>query len=180
MIQVRGKVDPMKRSGRFILYLIINILLSAATTLTVLWLWERAHSIPEVEQVTTTPMLEAVPTDQPEPTQEDIEWVTEDPNVIIRTVVGGGNLNSEYVEVFNQADGAVDLSGWQLVDESENQFTFPALILNNDGAVKVYSKAGSDTVIELYWQAETPIWQSGETVSLLDSDGNTISTYAIP
>ena len=178
----------MKRSGRLVLYLILNILVSAGTILTVLWLWDRAHLGPESSQTSEGTVLEetgiAVPkitsTSQTSSILGEIEWAEEDQQIAIRTVVGTGNLDLEYVEVFNQSDGAVNMSGWQIIDENENQFTFPALILNNGGSVKVYSKGGIDTVIELYWQAEAPIWQSGETVRLLNSDGNTAATYSIP
>lgn len=178
----------MKRSGRLIFYLILNIIVSAASTLTVLWLWERAHSVPESDQTdesatsgeTGISALESTSTSQATSILDEIEWADEDPRIAIRTVVGAGNIELEYIEVFNQSDGAVNMTGWQIVDEMENEFTFPALILNNGGSVKVYSKAGDDTVIELYWQAEASIWQSGETVKLLDSDGNTAATYSIP
>jgi hypothetical protein len=72
------------------------------------------------------------------------------------------------------------MTGWQLVDNEDQRFIFPTLILNNGGAIKVYSKNGNNTVIELYWQADAPVWQSGETVSLLDSSSDLIATYSIP
>lgn len=178
----------MKKSSRLVFYLILNILISAATTLAVLAIWEHTHSISEElpDTATAAPTEsagstdESTPTSQPTSTEAGTTLVTDDLQVIIRTVVGAGNLEAEYVEIYNQTEGTVDLTGWQIQDESENRFTFPALILNNGGSVKVYSKSGSDTVIELYWQADLPIWQSGETVSLVDGDGNTVATYSIP
>ncbi len=178
----------MKKSSRLIFFLIINILISAAATLAVLLLWERAHPNPDIIQSAATQSPENASYSGSNPTHSDssnesedsIELVNENFQIIIRTVVGAGNLESEYVEIFNQTEGVVNLTGWQLLDETENRFTFPALILNNSGTVKVFSKSGDDTVIELYWQADAPIWQPGETVTLLDADGNTITTYSIP
>jgi len=178
----------MKKSSRLIFFLIINILVSAAATLAVLLLWERAHPNPDIIQSAATQPPEDAsysgsnPTqsDSPDEPEEHIELVNENFQIIIRTVVGAGNLESEYVEFFNQTEGVVNLTGWQLLDEAGNRFTFPALILNNSGTVKVFSKSGEDTVIELYWQADAPIWQPGETVTLLDADGNINATYSIP
>jgi len=173
----------MKPKSRLILYILINILVSAATTLTVLWIWERTHPAPEP---LADPLLlpsdnggdpEAVP---PTATLPPFDWVEGQEDVIIHSVVGAGNLAVEYVEIRNQSTGAVDLSGWQLRGGENDAFTFPAIILNEGGAVKVYSKAGNNTVIELYWQAETPVWQPGKTVSLLDAGGTVVSTYSIP
>jgi len=110
----------------------------------------------------------------------DPDLFTEDIQIVIRTVVGAGNLDSEYVEIYNESDGVVDLTGWQLVDEEGDRFTFPALILNIEGAIEVHSKTGEHTVIELYWQADSPIWQPGEIVKLVDAGGNIMATYSIP
>ena len=114
------------------------------------------------------------------PIEPSLAFVREDIQVIIRTIVGAGNLDVEYVEIFNQSEGPVDLSGWQLKDENENTFTFPTLILNSEGSIKVLSKQGTNTVIELYWQADSPIWQSGELANLTDAGGTSIATYSIP
>jgi hypothetical protein len=66
------------------------------------------------------------------------------------------------------------------MDEEGQTFTFPSLILNEGGTVKVRSKAGQDTVIELYWQAESPVWEAGEIVKLLNAEGDIMATYSIP
>jgi hypothetical protein len=66
------------------------------------------------------------------------------------------------------------------MDQDGQVFVFPALILNEGGAIKVLSQKGNNTVIELYWQSEVPIWQPGEIAKLLTADGETIATYSIP
>jgi hypothetical protein len=179
----------MKNKSRLIAYIFLNILISAATTLGVLWLWDQIHPQPQ----TSAGMMTPAPSRQEsssQSAQETVEksttsepaltFINEDIQVIIRTIVGAGNLDVEYVEIFNQSEGPVDLSGWQLKDENDNTFVFPALILNSEGSVKVLTKQGTNTVIELYWQADVPIWQSGEVANLTDANGNSISTYSIP
>ena len=173
----------MKKNPKLLSYILLNILISAATTLTVLLIWQAVHPLPKPTafiaddpnpnsnpEISST-LAENVPT---------MDFVNENISLIIRTVVGAGNLDMEYVEILNQSDGAVDLTNWQLVSDQGSRFTFPALILNQGGAVEVHSKSGINTVIELYWQADTPLWQPGATVTLLDAAGETQATYSIP
>jgi hypothetical protein len=179
----------MKRVKRLIFYLLINIVVSAATTLTVLWIWERTH--PQTIMPVVNPSIEATPTnasstmavnptETPSQAQPTMALVEENISFTITSIVGAGNLDAEYVEIVNQSIGDVDLTGWQLVDEDEHVFTFPRLILSNNGAVKIYSKSGQNSVIELFWQSEVPIWASDEVATLLDTAGNAIASYSIP
>jgi hypothetical protein len=174
----------MKGFSRLALYIIINILISALTTLTVLWLWDRAHPTPESAQPgSATPASNIHITENPatsSTSETGPNLLSEDIHIIIRTVVGAGNLEAEYVEIANQSDGAVDLTGYQLMDEGGQTFTFPSLILNKNGAVEVHSKAGEPTVIQLYWQAKQPVWENGEIVKLLNTEGDIMAMYSIP
>ena len=176
----------MKKSSPLLRLILLNIFISTVTTLTVLWLWERAHPRPEIGVVTEnvetrlnlTPLSEEPTTDSI--TDLDLVFTNEDITINIRTIVGAGNLDVEYVEIVNQGENPANLTDWQLVDEADNAFTFPTLILNSGGALKIFSKAGSNTVIELYWQSDVPIWQPGETASLLNTDGEVVTSYSIP
>lgn len=178
------KVVSMKSGSRLWFYIIINILVSAATMLVVLLVWEWAHPMPDI-----APLSDALSEGNSIGENNDsIQPTTTPPNPLIednfqmniRKVVGAGNLNMEYVEILNQSEGAVDLTGWQLLDEDGNSFEFPTMILESSGALIIHSKPGQDTVIELYWQSETPIWQSGEIVQLLDQNSNLTAAYSIP
>jgi len=175
----------MKKSARILIYIVINMIISAVTTLAVLWIWDRnqpepvgfpspAAQLPENAQ-------KAIPDDvQASDAEPAIAFVVENPEVIIHTIVGIGNLEVEYVEIMNESPGPVDMTGWQLKDDQDNLFIFPALILNSEGAIKVLSKTGNNSVIELYWQSDNAVWQSGETAVLTDANGEIISTYSIP
>ncbi|MBW6465252.1 MAG: lamin tail domain-containing protein [Brevefilum sp.] len=173
----------MGKRSRILLFILLNIIVSAATTLAVLWMWERAHPRPEVR---TTASESASSPDEviidaaPDLDQSTGEFSDQDITIDIRTIVGAGDLAVEYVEIINRGDNPADLTAWQLRDETGNEFTFPALILNSGGAIKVLSKTGTNTVIELYWQADVPIWQSGETARLLNAAGELIASYSIP
>lgn len=179
----------MNKKSRLLFYLLINILLSAAVTLTVLWIWDLRHPYPEDSTNLTGTSSEQTGLSQSNQASSDsqnriddstIAFTNENIDIDIYTIVGAGNLEVEYVEIRNQSQGPIDLTGWQLMDETGQTFTFPALILNSGGAIKVLSKQGNNSVIELYWQSDSPIWQSGETARLLNAAGETITTYAIP
>ena len=174
----------MKSGSKLWLYIIINILVSAATILVVLLIWEWAHPTPDIVPLSGTlneGNIEANLSDSNQPSlTPSVELLKENFQMIVRKVVGAGNLEMEYVEILNQGEGAVDLTGWQLMDENENHFDFPTMILDSGGSLTIHSKPGQNTVIELYWQAEKPIWQAGETVRLLDHEGDLAASYSIP
>jgi hypothetical protein len=179
----------MKNKNRLFIYILINILISALTILTILWLWERSHPRPEINLTTNgqiqTPGATSAGTsnDKDASEKELTEFDENNIAVTIYTVVGVGNYDVEYVEVRNYSSGAVDPTGWALKDEDGNVFTFPAspgLVLNSGGAIKILTKKGNNSVIELFWQSDAPIWQSGEIATLFDADGTIISAYSIP
>lgn len=179
----------MKKSSRILVYILINIIISAATVLVVLWIWDSTHPNPRLDRdAAFLPNLEdspsqiekSAPAEGVEDSATTVAFVTDEIQVAIHAIVGAGNLEVEYVEIHNQSQGSIDMTGWQLTDQDGQIFVFPALILNEGGAIKVLSKKGNNTVIELYWQSEVPIWQPGEIAELLTADGETITTYSIP
>jgi len=104
-------------------------------------------------------------------------------SVIIDSVVGAGDLDSERAHLTHRGEGDLSLVGWRLEDSLGNVFIFPEfpeIVLFNTGAVNVYSKAGINTVAEMYRGLTQPIWQSGVTITLKDTQGNVRSTYVIP
>ncbi len=176
----------MRKASRVLLFLLLNIVISAATSLSVLWVWEQLHPRPEASLATQSPgsslnfqqtQTDPVPT---LPVETSLVITNEDVLIQIRTIVGAGNLSLEYVEIVNRGKNPADLTSWQLTNNNNQIFEFPALILNSDGAIKIYSKIGTDTVIELFWQSDTSIWQSGETARLFNAAGDLIDEYTIP
>lgn len=180
----------MRNKSPLLFYILINILISAVTTLTVLWIWDsRQPKLNPIEfdsqqtftdPVSPTDHLIAGEDENPAVQEPTADLSTRSSDVQIRVIVGPKNLEVEYVEIINQGDQPVDLTGWQLVNHLDQAFTFPAMILNSSGAIKIQSKTGVNSVIELFWQSETPIWQSGENARLINADGEVVSIYSIP
>jgi len=103
--------------------------------------------------------------------------------VTIDSVIGVGDLQSERILLKHLGDGEISLVGWKILDEDGNTFTFPEfpeLILYKAGAVNVLTRAGSNTVVDLYWGLTEAVWRSGETVTLQDDQGRVRDTYLIP
>lgn len=223
----------MKQWNRIILFLLLNIFISACTTMTVLVLWDRTQSSifgdtlsglslgfsdsssTAIPTQKNTPVPAATPTPsvlvhevQAGDTFESIAslyGVTVDellkengynqaqalsPGDLMRvpvriveidSVVGVGDIELERVIIRNLVPSELSLAGWSLVDEAGNQFSFPQVkIYVAGGIISVYSKAGVDTVLELFWGLNEPTWQSGEIVTLRDSAGSIRAIYQIP
>jgi len=100
--------------------------------------------------------------------------------VVIEMVVGAGDLDSERVRLSRLGPGEISLAGWKLVEEGGKVFTFPQLTLFEGGAVDLYTKPGQLTPVILYWGLDKPVWESGEKVTLLDSQGKAHATYLVP
>ena len=98
----------------------------------------------------------------------------------IAYVIGAGDLNSERVRLERVGEGTLSLAGWKLRDQDGNQFTFPQLSLFPDAVVDLYSGAGRDTAMALYWGLPEAIWSPGETVTLLDGQDQLRAVYSVP
>lgn len=130
---------------------------------------------------TLTPTLTATlpATSAPQPTATDTP-LSQPAGMQIDTVIGAGNLDTERVLLKRTGGGELALAGWQLTDEDGHVYTFPQLTLYQGGAVNVYTRLGQNTVVDLYWGLSVPVWQSGETVTLYDAQGEVRATFVIP
>jgi hypothetical protein len=104
--------------------------------------------------------------------------VAEAPVVAIIGVTGVGQLAEEAVQILNSG-GTAALSGWTLEDGEGAVFVFPEFTLHR-GAVSVQTRAGQDTVIDLFWGQDHALWSPGSTITLRDAAGLVQSTFTIP
>lgn len=187
------------RSNRALLnYLLLNILVSAATTLLVLFAWDfiRQRDLPRpIDGLAQTPAAGQVLANAgttvlpggvnatPAPADTTALPPLDVPVIEILRVAGVGDINQEVLTLRRVGDGDLHMAGWRLYDEGGNTFTFPQspeLVLFKDGGVQVFSKGGSDTATEIYWNLSTPVWEPTELVTLADSQGNVRATYRVP
>lgn len=177
----------MNQTNRLILYLVINIIVSAATILTVLWIWDRPTQ-PLQNLLTGGQASAAQPafiageqTAMPAATAKPTR-ITSYPEglITIANVIGTGSLQDERVTIQRQGEGELSLAGWILEDTDGNAFTFPELTLYKDGAIILHSSAGMNTVIDLYWNRSDAVWQSGEKATLRDPLGKIQFSYKVP
>ena len=170
----------MKKRSSLLPYILLNILVSALTVSLVLFIWDRTHTaiLPTAQPTAlrTSPEANSATAINPEQTPS----LRAELKLSLEAVVGVGDLNLEYILIRNNGEEAVNLAGWQLIGPDGEAYTFPNLRLNQEGAVRLYSKSGTDTVIELYWGAEKALWSSGDELSLKDPAGIIYSTYQVP
>ncbi len=104
----------------------------------------------------------------------------DEPTVEIQLVVGVGELDYERVQLVSVSDVPVELTGWELTDGKDLVYTFPSVKLYPGGSIHLFSKAGTDTSIELFWKKPAAIWSSGDKIELIDPAGNTRAQYSVP
>jgi len=172
----------MREPRRLLLYLLLNVIVSASVTGAILFWHDRAmRNVPQPSQpvapaaATSAPVSAATPS-SPLPTVNPDEPMP----VEIVSVVGAGTLGSETVLIRYNGDGELDLTGWQLQNGDGDAYIFPTLKLYKNGAVQVHSGFGNDTVIDLYWGRTRTVWKSGELASLVDAQGSVRAIYRIP
>src|SRR5574340_404218 len=145
-------------------YLILNILVSAATTLIVLAVWDRVQH-PTLSAATGG--SEAAASNSDGSSGANAQQATlpplDTPVIRIETVIGAGDLDTETVQLQRIGEGDLQLAGWQLKG-SGKEYVFPDLTLNKNGSIRLCSRAGQNTVIESFWGLDQAAWKSGSTI----------------
>jgi hypothetical protein len=159
---------------RLILYLLLNVFVSACVTSAILFWYDRNYRSAALSPVRPAPISNS----QSAPGQLLNPQV--DISVEIVSIVGAGTLDVESVLVRNVGTEPLNLAGWQLRDADKNVLTFPNLTLNPNGAVQIHTNSGKNTVIDLYWGLTKSVWESGEEAQLVDPNGNVRAVYTVP
>jgi hypothetical protein len=168
-----NRVGEMKSWKNILPYLLLNVLISAATVLIVLYFWDnrqpQAHTAPQDTA--------AVPTARPSAAQTP--EADAEPSLEIQGVFGVGDLQVEHVLIRNASDISLNLAGWTLTGPGAS-YTFPNLTLNPNGAVRLYTRSGTDSVIELYWNGTQAQWHSADILNLVDQNGRQRGSFTVP
>lgn len=187
-----------KPRSRLPLYLLLNVIVSAVTTLAVLLIWDAVRGPEETQLIlpliaatqqgvpaaqNTAVAAVSTPAEPPTPAPTATLPPLDTPIIQILSVVGPGDLEQEVVLLRRLGDGNLRMTGWRLESSRGVKYAFgeqPELILYKDGAIQIYSKAGTDTATEIYWNRTEPAWQSGDTLKLIDPEGNERANYLVP
>ena len=129
---------------------------------------------PQAEaQTEAAPGAESTPNQTAPPTPESS-------NIRIVSIVGADDLATEHIEIRSVSSEALPLEGWQLKTNDGFIYTFPNITLYEYGALDLYTRAGINSVVALYWGRSTPVFQSGDRAVIYDIDGNVQAVYSIP
>lgn len=185
----------MKRWKRMAYYLLLNVFVSACTVWSALYIWEWRHP-GSTGELPLLPISQKTPTtfgilstlqaekENPQETQTEIPVSSLNTGTVgkvtISNIFGTGELDTEKVRISCTGDSSMNLSGWKLVDEDGNEFKFPQITIFPNAVIDVYTTAGNDTSKAIYWGLLQPVWSSGETASLFDSQGNLQGIYEAP
>jgi len=174
----------MNQAKKLLFYLVLNIVVSAVTIIGVLYLWENTRLKNLLFASGDLPgetSAEDITSGSPESAQDLL--------IEIGEAGGIGNLATEYVRLVRPGadpEDTISLQGWSIKDENNHQYNIldqsgvASLDLHGQGAVNIYTKEGDSNPIELYLDLSDPIWEPGETVTLLDPDGEVHDSYLIP
>jgi micrococcal nuclease len=111
-------------------------------------------------------------------------WESADVPVRIQTIVYDApgpdhqNPNGEWVELVVDGSHTVDLGGFTMKDGANHIYVFPAVKLNPDQSLRLYSGPGVDNE-SLYWGlVDDAVWNNGgDTAYLRDPQGRLVDVY---
>jgi hypothetical protein len=173
----------MKSLKRVIPFLILNVIISAATTLAVLnWFGGGLRLNQTPEPTLPLAVLDPSPTPAVVQSLQPAATLAADASgrvIEIQSVIGPGDLNNESVQLRRLGEGDLRMAGWRLDDANGHSFVFPEFVLNKDGAVQVATRPGTNTAIALFWGQQSAVWASGTTVTLYDTDGKIQAVYTV-
>jgi hypothetical protein len=168
IMTVNGLTDPDSIYLGQIIYIPTEPLPKATST-----------SIPPTVVASVTPRPSTTTTHGP-PSSATPTLIGQEPRVVISTVIGAGVLDNERVVLLRTGDGELSLAGWRLEDGLGNVYIFPQLTLYKGSSINLNTRTGEDTVVDLFWGLTSPIWKTGKTVSLYDSQNGLRASYTIP
>jgi len=159
-------------------FILLNIFVSAATLLAVLYFWQQKNPLPKAEP--TQPIITPIQGNPSSLATTPTAQVLQDRLLRIEGVFGVGDIQVEYILLRNPSDSSVDLAGWRIVSDGGRNYRFPNLTLYPKGAVNIYTGPGTDTVTELHWNSDTALWTTGDLLTLFDSQGNEHTEFKVP
>jgi LysM repeat protein len=121
------------------------------------------------ETLTLTPTRVVLPTQPPTVT---LAPTAAEAALEIVQIINAGDVTSEGVEIRNSTSDVINIEGWTLSDGAGNTFTFPNFQMFGGRRVIVYTRAGGNTPVALFWGLSRAVWTNpGGTLTIRDADG---------
>lgn len=112
--------------------------------------------------VTRTPSV--TPTITLVPTAENAQ-------VRIVGVVNAGDVTAEGLRIRNTGN-TINVTGWTLTDLDGTTYTFGEQLIFSNTEVTIFTRAGQNTPIALFWGRDTAVWaDTGDIATLRDAQG---------
>jgi hypothetical protein len=94
------------------------------------------------------------------------------------TIQDGWGQNSDWIELYNSGDTAVNLAGWFLTDEATDpqRWTFPATTINSGDHLLLFASGADALDPSNYLHTNFRLNASGETLTLFESNGSTVAS----
>jgi hypothetical protein len=94
----------------------------------------------------------------------------------------GDALSEEYVGFENIGSEAIDMTGYEIHDESGATFVIPeGFTLGSGESFRLYTESGEDSETALYWGRSQPVWNDdGDTIVVEDDASEVVLEYAYP
>ncbi|MBK8046622.1 MAG: LysM peptidoglycan-binding domain-containing protein [Anaerolineales bacterium] len=90
-----------------------------------------------------------------------------------------GQLAGEAVGIVNDSDLAVNLQGWRLEKEGGPAYSFGNVLLFPGSGVQLFSGAGTDTSVAVYWNQAAPVWAPGVNARLINAQGAEVARLVV-
>jgi hypothetical protein len=84
----------------------------------------------------------------------------------------------EQVVFANEGD-QINLNGWSIKSSNDNTYAFKNVSIAKDGFLNLYTTNGSDTSTALFMNRAEPAWVVGDSLSLINAEGQTVNTYVV-
>jgi LysM repeat protein len=95
-------------------------------------------------------------------------------------VITPGDITGEGVELRNISGGVIQMKDWVLADATGLKFTFPDYRMFPGGRVTVYTRAGTNTPIVLYWGQSRAVWSgANQAIKITDAQGEVQASYSL-
>ena len=98
------------------------------------------------------------------------------------SIVDEDGASSDWIEIFNAGDEAVDLNGWSLTDDADEltKWTFPATTLEPSEFLLVFASGKDRAISGSELHSNFKLKASGEYLALVEDDGSSIAFEYAP